>query len=120
MRNGDLFPIESLPPRIKDAVLTEFHGRCPTILEVATTPDAHWLTLPNMGPASVAQLRSVTSGMRRKVGIPTLSGLSDAELLITARNLEGQLSELRGAIRAHRTELQMRGITRPRSFTVCV
>jgi hypothetical protein len=32
MRESDLFPIETLPSRIKDAVLAEFHGRCPTVL----------------------------------------------------------------------------------------
>jgi hypothetical protein len=116
MRESDLFPIEALPSRIKDAVLTEFHGRCPTVLEVARTPDSHWLTVPNMGCSSLAQLRSVTKGVRRNVGIPTLSGLSDAELLTHARHTERQLSELSSALKSYRTELQMRGITLPRLF----
>jgi hypothetical protein len=116
MHESDLFPIETLPPRIKDAVLAEFHGRCPTVLEVATTPDSHWLTVPNMGRSSLAQLRSATRGVRRKVGIPTLSGLSDAELLAQAQHTERQLRELSSALRSYRTELQMRGITLPRFF----
>jgi hypothetical protein len=116
MRESDLFPIEALPSRIKDAVLTEFHGRCPTVLEVARTPDSYWLTVPNMGRSSLAQLRSVTKGVRRNVGIPTLSGLSDAELLTHARQTERQLSELSSALKSYRTELQMRGITLPRFF----
>jgi hypothetical protein len=116
MRESDLFPIETLPSRIKDAVVAEFHGRCPTVLEVATTPDSHWLTVPNMGRSSLAQLRSATRGVRRKVGIPTLSGLSDAELLTQARDTERQLSELSSALKSYRTELQMRGVTLPRFF----
>jgi hypothetical protein len=116
MRESDLFPIEALPSRIKDAVLTEFHGRCPTVLEVARTPDSYWLTVPNMGRSSLAQLRSVTKGVRRNVGIPTLSGLSDAELLTQARHTERQLSEFSSALKSYRTELQMRGITLPRFF----
>jgi hypothetical protein len=117
MHDTDLFPIETLPPRIKTAVLTEFHGRCPTVLEVARTPDSHWLTVPNMGPSSLAQLRSVTRGVRRKVGIPTLSGLSDAELLTQARHIERRLSELSSALKSYRAELQMRGVTVPRFFS---
>ena len=116
MRESDLFPINTLPSRIRDAVLTEFQGRCPTILEVAATPDSHWLTVPNMGRSSLAQLRSVTRGVRRKVGIPTLSGLSDTELLARARHTESQISELGSALKSYRTELQMRGITLPRFF----
>ena len=116
MRESDLFPIQMLPSRIKDAVLAEFHGRCPTVLEVATTPDSHWLTVPNMGRSSLAQLRSATRGVRRKVGIPTLSGLSDAELLAQAQYTERQLRELSSALKSYRTELQMRGITLPRFF----
>jgi hypothetical protein len=116
MFEGDLFPIETLPPRVKDAVLTEFQGRCPTVLEVASTPDSHWLTVPNMGRSSLAQLRSATSGVRRKVGIPTLSGLSDAELLAHVRRVERQLSLSSDELKAYRAELHMRGITLPRAF----
>jgi hypothetical protein len=114
MRKYDPFPIEKLPPRIKSAVLNEFKGRCPTVLEVVSTPDSHWLTVPNMGPTSLAQLRSMTRGMRRKAGIPTLSALSDFDLLSHTRHLEKQLSQLRNELKAHRAELQMRGISLPR------
>ena len=116
MRERDLFPVERLPPRVKNAILTEFQGRCPTVLEVANTPDSHWLTVPNMGPSSLAQLRSVTRGVRRQAGIPTLSELSDVELLTKARSLERTRSEISGTLKAYRAELQMRGITLPRFF----
>jgi hypothetical protein len=69
-----------------------------------------------MGRSSLAQLRSATRGVRRKVGIPTLSGLSDAELLAQAQYTERQLRELSSALKSYRTELQMRGITLPRFF----
>jgi hypothetical protein len=113
MQECDPFPIEQLPPRIKNAVLSEFKGRCPTILEVVSTPDAHWLSGPNMGHTSLARLRSVTRGMRRKVGIPTLSGLPDAELLSRTRHLEKQFKQLCDQLKAHRDEVRMRGISRP-------
>ncbi len=112
MNKCDLFPIDQLPPRIKSAVLSEFKGRCPTILEVVSTPDSHWLSVPNMGHTSLARLRSVTRGMRRKVGIPTLSGLSDAELLSRTRLLEKQLKQLCDQLKAHRGEVRMREISR--------
>lgn len=114
MKKHDLFPIDQLPPRIKSAVLSEFKGRCPTILEVVSTPDSHWLSVPNMGHTSLARLRSVTRGMRRKVGIPTLSGLPDAELLSQTRLLEKQLGQLCDQLKAHRDEVRMRGLSRPR------
>jgi hypothetical protein len=77
MRESGLFSIETLLSRIKDAVLAEFHGRCPTVREVATTPDSHWLTVPNMGRSSLAQLRSVTKGVRWD---PWLAGYSGARI----------------------------------------
>jgi hypothetical protein len=113
MREYDPFPIEKLPLRIKQAVLNEFEGRCPTVLEVASTPDSHWLTVPNMGPTSLGQLRSATKGMRRKVGIPTLSEVQDSELLLRTRQLEKQFQCLRNELKTHRAELQMRGISLP-------
>jgi hypothetical protein len=52
--------------------------------------------------------------MRRKVGIPTLSGLQDTELLLRTRHLEKQLKQLSGELKAHRDEVRMRCILRPR------
>ena len=114
MRKGDPFPIDQLPPRIKNAVLSEFKGRCPTILEVVSTPDSHWLSVPNMGHTSLARLRSVTKGMRRKVGLPTLAGLPDTELLMQTQHLERQLKHVCKQLKAHRDEARVRGIVRPR------
>ena len=114
MRKHDLFPIDRLPPRIRNAVLDEFDGRCPTVLEVACVPDTDWLKAPDIGPVALATLRSLTPGMRRKAGIPTLAGLSDAELLARSKSLRRELSRIQHDLKAHRTELQMRGLSLPR------
>ncbi len=114
MNKHDPFPIDRLSPRIRKAVLDEFNGRCPTVLEVARIPDTDWLKAPDIGPSTVATLRSLTPGMRRKAGIPTLANLSDAQLLAQSKSLQKELSRIHDDLKAHRAELQMRGLSLPR------
>jgi hypothetical protein len=104
------FPIKCLPPRAREAILSEFKGCCPTVLEVARLPDAYWLKIPNMGPSSIAKLRSLTFEVRRTAGLATLSGLSDIELLARSKLLSNELRRLQEDLTAHRAELRLRGV----------
>jgi hypothetical protein len=113
MLQHDLFPIHRLPPRIRRAIVTEFQGRCPTVLEVASVPDTDWLTVPDIGPTMLAKLRSLTPGVRRNAGLPSLVGLPDEELLTRSKSLMKELDRVRDDLRAHRIELQIRGIPLP-------
>jgi hypothetical protein len=107
----ELFPINRLPPKAREAVLTEFHGCCPTVLEVARLPDTHWLKVPNMGLSSIAKLRSLTFGVCQTTVPATLTGLSDLELLSKSKILRNELRRVQEDLKAHRTELRMRGIS---------
>ena len=110
MHFDDPFPIEDFPPRVREAILIEFHGRCPTVLEVVRVPDTRWLRLPAIGPLTLAKLRCRTRGMRRKIHAPTLAGLTDDELLAQRNFLQDELKRIRDQLKASTAELQMRGL----------
>ena len=96
----DPFPIEKCSSRVRGAILAEFQGRCPTIREVASISDAQWLTVPNIGPTTLEELRSLTmdiaDGENRE--IPTAMG--DGELLSRLNRLQRELNAIVGEIRA--------------------
>jgi hypothetical protein len=117
MQLSDPFPVECLSRLVKETVLTEFQGRHPTVLEVASIPDAHWLKLPAMGPTRLAHLRSLMQGIRDQLQPPALTQMTVEDLLAKHHQflaeqdlLKGQLRELRDKFRANRAELWMRGI----------
>jgi hypothetical protein len=105
LRLDDPYPLEELSPRVRQAILTEFGGRCPSIREVASIPDTLWLKLPGMGPKVVARMRSLTRGARRKARLSSLAGRTDAELqamydrLINRKNaIDDQLKAVRAML----------------------
>jgi hypothetical protein len=108
LRLDDPFPLEELPARAKQAILTEFGGRHPSIREVASIPDTHWLKQPGMGPRFVAWMRSLTRGARRKARIPSLAGMTDAELQARYDRLSKQKKAIDDQIKAIRAELLLR------------
>jgi hypothetical protein len=111
------FPVERLPKRVQDSILDEFQGRHPTALEVARVPGAHWLTLPGMGPTTLAQLRSLAEEMCEQVQPSGLAKLTVDHLvkrhehLLSQRDqLQAKLREIRDQLRASKAELWMRGV----------
>ena len=117
MQLSDPFPVEELPKLVKETILAEFQGRQPTVLEVASVPDAHWLTLPAMGPARLAHLRSLVQGICDQLQPSAQTRRTLDELLaqhhqlVTEQDLlKRQLRELSDHLRANRAELRMRGI----------
>jgi hypothetical protein len=117
MQLSDLFPVEDLPRPVKETILAEFQGRHPTVQEVASVPDAHWLKLPAIGPTRLARLRSLTEEICEQVQPPVLAGMTVIQLLkrhdrLRARQeqLQANLREVRDQLRASKAELWMRGI----------
>ncbi len=117
MQLSDPFPLTSLPGPVKETIIAEFQGRHPTILEVASIPDAHWLKLPAMGPTRLARLRSLMQGICDQLQPSALTKMTVEELLaqhhqlVTEQDLlKGQLREIRDKLRATKAELWMRGI----------
>ena len=111
MRLDAPFPLEELPPRVREIILAEFGGRPPSIREVASIPDTHWLTLPGMGPRFVAWMRSLTRGARRKAQLPSWAGMTDAELQAEYDHLNDQKKAIGDQIKAIKAELRLRSET---------
>ncbi len=104
MKAYDPFPIERLPPRARSAILAEFEGRCPSIGEVASVPDAEWLQLPGIGPAvlmAMHRIRQQASG-----GASTRTRRTDAELLGERDRLQRETSSLRATLYLHEHQLR--------------
>jgi hypothetical protein len=117
MQLSDPFPVEDLPRPFKETMLADFQGRQPTVLEVASVPDAHWLTLPAMGPARLAYLRSLTQEICKQLQPPALTRMTATQLqarydrlLARKDQLHTKLRETRDQLRATKAELWMRGI----------
>jgi len=96
----DPFPIEKCSGRVRGAILAEFQGRCPTIREVASISDAQWLTVPNIGPTTLEELRSMTHPVPNGESRPNLTGMPDGELLSRLNRLQRELNIIVGEIRA--------------------
>jgi hypothetical protein len=96
----DPFPIEKCSGRVRGAILAEFQGRCPTIREVASISDAQWLTVPNIGPTTLEELRSMTHTVPNGESRPNATGMPDGELLSRLNRLQRELNIIVGEIRA--------------------
>jgi hypothetical protein len=108
MHLDEPFPLEAVPSRVRDQLLLEFKGRCPSLREVDQIPDKHWLATPGIGPTSLETIRSIThAGQAHTVSHSASPSLSDAELL---RHLE----QLQAELRSLEAELKARMFTGPR------
>lgn len=96
----DPFPIEKCSGRVRGAILAEFQGRCPTIREVASISDAQWLTVPNIGPTTLEELRSMTQQIPNGVDDASTASMPDSELLSRLNRVQRELNLLVGEIRA--------------------
>ena len=107
MHVDELFPVETLPPRARNAVLQEFKGRTPTIQEVDQIPEKYWLLTPNLGQSSVARILRISKGESWSAGAP-LKGLTDEELLDRLTFLQNELRSIRRLVKqmvqGHRNE----------------
>jgi hypothetical protein len=96
----DPFPIEKCSGRVRGAILAEFQGRCPTIREVASISDSQWLTVPNIGPTTLEELRSMTQLLPNREGTASAaSSIPDDELLSRLNRLQRELNILVTEIR---------------------
>ena len=95
----DPFPIEKCSGRVRGAILSEFQGRCPTIREVASISDAQWLTVPNIGPTTLEELRSMTQPAPNGKDKAPATTMTDGELLSRLNRLQRELNLIVGEIR---------------------
>lgn len=95
----DPFPIEKCSGRVRGAVLAEFQGRCPTIREVASISDAQWLTVPNIGPTTLEEIRRYIGEAPVEERLSNLPTMEDGELLSRLNRVQRELSLIASAIR---------------------
>ena len=94
------FPLNAVPPRVRKTILGEFKGRCPSIREVAETPDSYWLATPSIGPTILEQIRRVTGAALEQTASPSRPRLTDAELLDRLERLQDELRWLQDRMEA--------------------
>lgn len=99
----DPFPIEKCSGRVRGAILAEFNGRCPTIREVASISDAQWLSVPNIGPITLEELRSISIQPQDTNPGRTMMSMPDAELLSRLNRLQRELGTVVEEIRSRLT-----------------
>jgi len=96
----DPFPLEKCSGRVRGAVLAEFQGRCPTIREVASISDAQWLTVPNIGPTTLEEIRRYIGEAPAEQRLQNLPSMDDGELLSRLNRVQRELNVIATAIRA--------------------
>jgi len=100
MHLDEPFPLQAVSSRLRNAILQEFKGRCPSLREVTEIPDGHWLSTPAIGTTHLAMIRSVTDEQPQPTVRPSLTQLSDAELLDRLEWLQEELHWLHDQLRA--------------------
>jgi hypothetical protein len=89
------FPLDAVPSRVRQAILNEFNGRCPSVREVTEISDREWLTVPGIGLAGLERIRRVTDEQQWQS-----ARLSDAELLHRLEWLQQELRWLEARLKA--------------------
>lgn len=108
MRLYDPFPVEKLPSRVRQVILAKFGGQCPSVREVVSISEAHWLKLPGMGPKSLGQLWSVAQNVQRNARIPPIAGMTETELQAEYDRLSDQRKAIDDQLKAVRAEFLSR------------
>ncbi len=104
MNLDDAFPISAVLPRTRAAILHEFHGRCPSIREIAKISNKQWLATPGIGSTALEAIRSVTDGQPSMAEASPLGGMTDAELLKRLASIQDELRYIHGALKARREQ----------------
>jgi hypothetical protein len=85
------FPLEAVSWRLRNAILKEFQGRCPSIGEVAQIPHKQWLSVPDVGQRSVEIIHDITDAAQQRTSSLLSPQLTDAELLERLDELQKEI-----------------------------
>lgn len=113
MPSNEPFPLELFPSSVREAILAEFKGRHPTILQVARVSDARWLSCPRIGLTMLARMRRVARGAYQRARMSPVASITDIELLDWYELLQDELEGIQAKIKESSTELWARGIVPP-------
>lgn len=115
MKLSDPFPIQNFPNPVRESIKAEFRGRCPSVREVLSLPDHHWLKLPGIGPATLLKMYRAMHLMEGFDG-RSVTQWSDNELqheysFLSSRHgaLQRESQALRLKLRLIEKELRLRG-----------
>jgi hypothetical protein len=100
MQQDEPFPLEAVPPRVRRAILSEFHGRWPTVQEVAQISDGRWLATPDIGPCSLQRIHSILYPQQCQTDNASRSRSTDAELLSRLEFIQEELRWLEDQLKA--------------------
>jgi len=98
MRLADLFPIEGCSPRLRNAILGEFQGRCPTLQEVFSIPAKQWLKVPGVGQTLLTELEAIMQSRLEQTKGQASAQMTDAELIARMERLQRDLKRLRDEV----------------------
>jgi hypothetical protein len=99
MFSDEPFPLEAVPWRLRNAILKEFQGRCPSIGEVAQIPDKQWLSAPDVGQRSVAMIHDITDAAQQQTNRLSGPQLTDTELLERLDQLQMEIRWLKDILK---------------------
>jgi hypothetical protein len=100
MHENELFPLDTVPSRVKFAMLREFKGRTPAVREVARICDRSWLAVPGIGRTALACIRQATGDQHSLSAHRSAARISDAELLTRLERLQEELQSLNEVLNA--------------------
>jgi hypothetical protein len=104
MQLDDPFPIEKFPQKVQEAILDAFGGCRPSLREVVSISDEHWLQMPRIGPLMLLRLRSV---VQDSIGEGKASALlTEDELRSERHRLQGELQRLEDEFYRQRREIR--------------
>ena len=112
MRLDEPFPLEAVSWRLRNAILKEFQGRCPSIGEGAQIPHKQWLSVPDVGQRSVEIIHDITDAARQQSTRPPDAQMTDAELLERLEWLQKELRWLQAILKARMSKWSSRNATR--------
>ncbi len=115
MQVDQLFPLESVPSRVKQAILSEFKGRCPSMREVAEIPDAYWLATPAIGRKFLQTIRDAAPAPARQTTVP-VRRLTNAELMDRLEGLQEELQKLHDVLKARARRTPRNKVRHQRPF----
>ena len=115
MQVDEPFPLENVPSRVKQAILREFKGRCPSMREVAGIPDAYWLATPAIGRKFLQTIRDAAPAPARQTTVP-VRRLTDAELMERLESLQEELQRLYDVLKARARRTPRNRVRHQRPF----
>jgi hypothetical protein len=93
------FPLDLFSSRVRNAILDEFAGRCPSVREVDAIDDKHWLSTPGIGATVLKKLRELSQDVAPPAcEMMNADRLTDAELLKRLAALQEEVKVIKSTV----------------------